>query len=87
MLFQKTKFIPISPLIHYKIVFDMEEATTTQPQRVFPFHYGPFSIFKNIFNNTNHLSCCKLVGKHPVYGFFSHYRSVGYLMIHGIIRI
>ena len=87
MLFQKTKLVPVAPLIYNKIVFDMEETATTQPQWVFPLHYCPFSIFKNIFNNTNHLGCCKLIGKHPIYSFFSYYRSVGYLMIYGIIRI
>ncbi len=87
MLFQKTKFVPVAPLIDNKIVFDMEEAAATQPQRVFPFHYCPFSIFKNIFYNTKHLGCCKLVGKHPVYSFLSYNWIVSYLMIYSIICI
>ena len=65
----------------------MEEAATTQPQWVFPFQYSPFSIFKNIFNNTNHFSRCELPGKHPAYGFFSSHGSVRHLMVYGIVRV
>ena len=59
----------------------MEESATTKPQRIFPLHYCPFSIFKNVFNNINHLSCCKLIGEPPMYGIFSNDRRVGHLMI------
>ena len=36
MLFQKTKFIPISSLVYDKVILEMEESAAPKPKRIFP---------------------------------------------------
>ena len=52
MLFQKREFIPIPSLKDDFIVFHMKKSTSAKSELIFPFHYRPFSIFKNILYNT-----------------------------------
>ena len=34
----------------------MKKSTSAKSELIFPFHYRPFSIFKNILYDTNHFS-------------------------------
>ena len=48
---------------------------------------GPFTIFEQIFNNTNHFGSCKFICKHFLNCFFSFDWLIGHLMINGILVI
>ena len=61
VLFQKREFIPIPSLKDDFIVFHMKKSTSAKSELIFPFHYRPFSIFKNILYDTNHFSRCKFI--------------------------
>ena len=87
MLFQKREFIPIPSLKDDFIVFHMKKSTSAKSELIFPFHYRPFSIFKNILYDTNHLSRCKFICKHFMDRRFSYHRFIRNLMVYRIFGI
>ena len=87
MLFQKREFIPIPSLKDDFIVFHMKKSTSAKSELIFPFHYRPFSIFKNILYYTNHFSRCKFICKHFMDRRFTYHRFIRNLMVYRIFGI
>lgn len=61
---KKRKLIPIAPLEYDLAIHNMEKAAASQTQRILPLQDRPFTIFKYILNDANHLGTRKVGGKH-----------------------
>ena len=50
MLFQERELVPISSLEYDLIVLHMEKTASAKSERIFPFQYGPLSVFEDIYH-------------------------------------
>jgi hypothetical protein len=67
--------------------YDMEEAAASQTQRVTPLENGPFSVFEDVLNDTNHLRGGEPRLEHLSDGGPTMDRRLGDLVVDSVFRV
>jgi hypothetical protein len=84
---QERQFVPVASLKDDLSPYDMEEAAASQTQWITPLENGPFSVFKDVLNHTNHLRRGEPRLEHLSDGGSTMDRRLGNLVVDGVFCV